>query len=78
VDAASNPADVLAGHYAAVTQPVWLAWAEEDPILPLTSGRALAASLPNCKFHVFPGRTHWPHHLHTDQFNELAVTFLTQ
>ena len=78
VDAAC-PAEIVAtGRYDAVTQPTWLAWAEEDPILPLTSGQALAASLPNCAFHVFGGRTHWPHHLHPDEFNELAVAFLNE
>ncbi len=77
VDAACRAEDVAAGRYDAVTQPTWLAWAEEDPILPLASGQALAASLPNCDFHVFGGRTHWPHHLHPDEFNDLAATFLT-
>ena len=62
--------------YAAVTQPVCLAWAEEDPIIPLSLGRALAAALPNCSLHTFPGPTHWPHHLHEDAFNEMAVAFL--
>lgn len=77
VDAASRLEDVAAGRYAAITQPVWLGWAKEDPILPLTSGRALAAALPNCELHLFEGRTHWPHHLHPVEFNELAVTFLS-
>jgi pimeloyl-ACP methyl ester carboxylesterase len=77
VDAACQPEAVATGRYDAVTQPTWLAWAEEDPILPLTSGQALAASLPNCTFHIFGGRTHWPHHLHPDEFNEMAMTFLT-
>jgi len=76
VDAACRPEDLAAGRYAAVTQPVWLAWAEEDPIIPLSLGRALAAALPNCSLHLFPGSTHWPHHLHEDVFNEMAVAFL--
>jgi len=76
VDAAGRPEDVAAGRYAAVTQPVWLAWAEEDPIVPLSLSRALAAALPNCSLHLFPGSTHWPHHLHADAFNEAAVAFL--
>ena len=76
VDAACQPEDVAAGRYAALAQPVWLAWAEDDPVLPLSLGRALAAALPNCSLHVFPGRTHWPHHLHPDAFNEAAVMFL--
>ena len=25
---------------------------------------------------MFPGSTHWPHHLHADAFNEMAVAFL--
>jgi pimeloyl-ACP methyl ester carboxylesterase len=78
VDAACRPEDVAAGRYAAVTQPVWLAWAEEDPIVPLSLGRALAAALPNCSLHLFPGSTHWPHHLHADAFNEAAVAFLQE
>jgi pimeloyl-ACP methyl ester carboxylesterase len=76
VDAACQSALVAAGRYDAVAQPTWLAWAEDDPILPLTSGQALAASLPQCKLHVLGGRTHWPHHLHPDEFNEMAVAFL--
>lgn len=78
VDAACPPDEIAAGRYAGVAQPVWLAWAEDDPVIPMTVGRALAASLPACEFHLFPGRTHWPHHLHTDAFNEAAVTFLTR
>ena len=77
VDAACRPEDVAAGRYAAVQQPVWLAWAEEDPLIPLSLGRALAAALPNCSLHLFPGSTHWPHHLHPEAFNEQAVAFLT-
>ena len=76
VDAACGPEDLAAGRYAAVTQPVWLAWAEDDPVVPLSIGQGLAASLPNCELAVFPGRTHWPHHLWADEFNELAVAFL--
>jgi pimeloyl-ACP methyl ester carboxylesterase len=78
VDAACRPEDVAAGRYAAVTQPTWLAWADEDPIIPLSLGRALAAALPNCSLHTFPGPTHWPHHLHADAFNEIAVAFLLE
>jgi|GEM_PF-561786 len=78
VDAACRPDGIRAGRYAAVTQPVWLAWAEMDPIIPLSLGRALAAALPNCSLHVFPGSTHWPHHLHPEAFNEQAVAFLTR
>jgi pimeloyl-ACP methyl ester carboxylesterase len=78
VDAACRPEDLAAGRYAAVTQPVCLAWAEEDPIIPLSLGRALAAALPNCSLHTFPGSTHWPHHLHEDAFNEMAVAFLQE
>ena len=76
VDAACRPEDLASGRYEAVAQPVCLAWAEEDPLIPLSLGRALAAALPNCSLHVFPGSTHWPHHLHADAFNEMAVTFL--
>jgi pimeloyl-ACP methyl ester carboxylesterase len=76
VDAAHPPDAVAAGRYGALVQPTWLVWAEEDPILPLTSGQALAASLPHCELHVLGGRTHWPHHLHPEAFNEMAVAFL--
>jgi pimeloyl-ACP methyl ester carboxylesterase len=78
VDAACRSEDLANGRYAAVTQPVCLAWAEEDPIIPLSLGRALAAALPNCSLHTFPGSTHWPHHLHEDAFNEMAMAFLQE
>ncbi|MCX6030237.1 MAG: alpha/beta fold hydrolase [Chloroflexi bacterium] len=78
VDAACRLEDVAAGRYAAVTQPIWLAWAEDDPVIPLSLGRALVAALPNCSLHLFPGRTHWPHHLHPEAFNEAAVKFLLE
>jgi len=78
VDAACRPEEIAAGRYAGVGQPVWLAWAEDDPIIPSSVGRALSAALPDCDFHLFPGRTHWPHHLHTDAFNEAAVAFLLE
>lgn len=78
VDAACWPEDIAAGRYAAVEQPVWLAWAEDDPLILVSVGRALAASLPDCEFLLFPGRTHWPHHLHADAFNEAAVAFFAR
>jgi pimeloyl-ACP methyl ester carboxylesterase len=76
VDAACMPEDLAAGRYAAVTQPVWLAWAEDDPVVPLSIGQRLAASLSQCEMALFPGRTHWPHHLWAEEFNERAVAFL--
>jgi pimeloyl-ACP methyl ester carboxylesterase len=76
VDAASRPEDLAAKRYAAVSHPTLLVWAREDPIIPVQIGRALAAQLPDCAFRIFEGSTHWPHHLHPDEFNELAVEFL--
>lgn len=78
VDVACRPEDVAAGRYAALPHPIWLAWAAEDPLIPLAQGKALAATLQHCEFHQFPGRTHWPHHLHPEEFNEKAVAFLSQ
>ena len=76
VDAACSPEDLAAGRYAAVAHSVWLAWAEDDPVVPLSIGEALAASLPHCEMALFSGRTHWPHHLRAEEFNERAVVFL--
>jgi pimeloyl-ACP methyl ester carboxylesterase len=76
VDAAAAPYDIVVGRYAAVSEPVCLIWAEADPIIPVEVGRALADSLPNCDLHILPGSTHWPQHLHPDDFNQLAVDFL--
>ena len=78
VDAAAPLSEIQSGRYSAIAQPVCLIWAEQDPLIPVEHGRALAAALPRCELHILPGSTHWPQHLHPGEFNELALEFLNR
>ncbi len=78
VDAAVPLQQVEANRYAAVEQPVCLFWADQDPLIPIEHGRRLARTLPRCELHILPGSTHWPQHLHPEEFNELALEFLNR
>jgi pimeloyl-ACP methyl ester carboxylesterase len=78
VDAAVPPANIEAGRYAAISRPTCLFWADQDPLIPVQHGRALARALPNCEMHILPGSTHWPQHLHPEEFNEIALAFLNR
>lgn len=42
-------------------QPTLILWGEYDPVLPIASGRALAALLPNAEFEVISRSWHRPH-----------------
>ena len=42
-------------------QPTLILWGEYDPVLPIASGRAVAALLPHARFEVIPRSWHRPH-----------------
>jgi len=43
---------------AALTQPVLLAWAEDDRVIPVEYGRQLAHTIPNCQLVTYPTGGH--------------------
>jgi pimeloyl-ACP methyl ester carboxylesterase len=44
-----------------ITQPVFLTWGEQDPLLAQGAGHRLAQSLPNVTFDLHPDLAHMPH-----------------
>lgn len=55
-------ADAIKARYRAIKQPVLLVWCRKDPIVPLRSGRQLAAALPHARLSILEGCHHLPQH----------------
>lgn len=56
--ASLQTAEDWTAHYRHVTQPVLVIHGEDDPILPVENGRALAKNLPSARLVVMPGVGH--------------------
>jgi pimeloyl-ACP methyl ester carboxylesterase len=54
-----------------------LTWGRDDRVLPLDSALFMLKRMPDARLHVFPRCGHWAQLEHRDEFNQLAVTFLT-
>jgi pimeloyl-ACP methyl ester carboxylesterase len=61
-----------------ITHPTLLTWGRDDRVLPLDSAFFLLKYMPDARLHVFPRCGHWAQLEHREEFNQLAVTFLTQ
>lgn len=48
--------------YEAIKDPVLVVWCRKDPIVPLRSGRQLAAALPRARLAIIEGCHHLPQH----------------
>lgn len=55
-------AEAVAKRYKSIDQPVLVVWCRNDPIVPLRSGRRLAAALPRARLAVLDGCHHLPQH----------------
>lgn len=69
--AVRNPAQL-----AHLTQPVLLAWAEDDSVIPVGYGRQLAQTIPNCQLVIYPTGGHSAAPKNAAEFAPKAITFL--
>ncbi|WP_171946519.1 alpha/beta hydrolase [Hyphomicrobium sp. CS1GBMeth3] len=69
-------ADAVAARYRAVRQPVLIVWCREDPIVPLRSGKRLAAALPRDRLAILEGCHHLPQHERPRQLVRTLTRFL--
>jgi pimeloyl-ACP methyl ester carboxylesterase len=80
----------LAGHFEAdliydagdrlttITAPTLITVGSHDITTLPSYGRAVQAQIPGSKFHVFDGAGHLPFLTHTEEFNRIALGFLTR
>ena len=59
-----------------ITQPVLLAWGQQDPLLLKVSGPRLARDLPNCRHEIFPDLAHMPHEEAPERIGPVMAEFL--
>lgn len=69
-------ADAIKARYRAIKQPVLLVWCRKDPIVPLRSGRQLAAALPHARLSILEGCHHLPQHERPKQLLKALTGFL--
>jgi pimeloyl-ACP methyl ester carboxylesterase len=60
-----------------VGAPTLITWGREDRFSPLDYGLNLTARVKDSQFHMFPRCGHWPQYEKADEFNALALDFLT-
>jgi pimeloyl-ACP methyl ester carboxylesterase len=73
---AETDARSVAKRYKALDVPALLVWCRKDPIVPLRSGRELAAALPNARLTVLDGCHHLPQHERPKQLLRTLGAFL--
>ncbi|MEM7799642.1 MAG: alpha/beta hydrolase [Chloroflexota bacterium] len=59
-----------------LTQPVLLAWAEDDEVIPISFGQTLVPHIPNCQFEIYPQGGHEAAQHNAADFAPKAVKFL--
>ncbi len=70
------PAFGALGRLAGLRQPVLLAWAEDDPVIPVARARQLEAAIPDCRLVVYPTGGHSAAPKNAADFGPRAVAFL--
>lgn len=66
----------IAKRFKAIRQPVLVVWCRKDPIVPVRSGRQLAAALPKARFKLLEGCHHLPQHETPQTLLSALETFL--
>lgn len=68
--------EAISKRYKAIRQPVLVVWCRKDPIVPLRSGRKLAAALPRARLAVIEGCHHLPQHERPKQLLRTLSPFI--
>ena len=58
--------------------PTMLFWGEDDKIIPVKHARRAARMIPRSELHVFANCGHWPQMEQAEEFNRLALEFLSR
>jgi pimeloyl-ACP methyl ester carboxylesterase len=61
---------------AQINQPVLLAWAEDDPVIPYKYAAQIAAAIPDCQLETYPTGGHSAAPKNAADFGPKAVAFL--
>jgi len=61
---------------AQLPQPVLLAWAEDDPVIPISFAQQVAAAIPHCTLITYPTGGHSAAMNNAADFAPKAITFL--
>jgi pimeloyl-ACP methyl ester carboxylesterase len=61
---------------AQISQPVLLAWAEDDPVIPYKYAAQIAAAIPDCQLETYPTGGHSAAPKNAADFGPKAVAFL--
>lgn len=75
---AEKDAAPVARRYKALDLPALLVWCRKDPIVPLRSGRELAAALPKARLTVLDGCHHLPQHERPRELLRVLSAFLAK
>lgn len=71
-------ANEIAKRYKALEQPVLVVWCRKDPIVPLSAGRKLAATLPRARLAIIEGCHHLPQHERPKQLLKTLSAFIAR
>ena len=63
---------------AQIRQPVLLAWAEDDPVIPVAYAAQFAAAIPNCQLETYPTGGHSAAPKNAADFGPKAIQFLRE
>lgn len=69
-------ADAITARYSTLKLPTLVVWCRKDPIVPLRSGRQLAAALPRARLAILEGCHHLPQHERPRQLLRTLTPFL--
>lgn len=73
---AEKDASAIMRSYKSIDMPVLVVWCRKDPIVPLKSGRKLAAAVPRAKLAIVEGCHHLPQHERPAELTRLLQTFV--
>lgn len=63
---------------AQISQPVLMAWAEDDPVIPVSYAAQFAAAIPDCRLETYPTGGHSAAPKNAADFGPKAVKFLRE
>ena len=69
---------VVTGRLKSLDMPTMLFWGADDEIIPVKHAHQAAKMIPEAEMHVFENCGHWPQMERAEEFNRLALEFLSR